>query len=532
MLKELFNNLISTSEFEQSKLNSILLVGFSTLVFYFIIYPLYFHPLSNIPGPKICSLTKYYILYISWSEQRNRYVQKLHEQYGSIVRIGPNEIDINDIKYQKDIYVGNFDKSSFYAQFVNYDEPNTFSTQDKKQHIQSRKVSHKFYSKTNICSENIMSKIVTVMTATLKVFDEYNKESIDVFNVFCNMAMDAVTSFSFGKGNYDSLLADTFGKGNQIVKEFGLQSSTGFWVTEMPYFYDYVATDKVIEASNKCYKWIENQFLNAFNNINETIEQNEETLLTVYFDYDKVNGKVIQKSPIFTKNRTKSEFFDHIAAGHVTTGTTLSYFFYELAKNPKIQKKIQKELIDTLNNGKPIESSNHIPFDYSLIDDEYLLPYTHATLLETFRLRAAIPGQEPRIVPSKGMIFNGNENVKPCKIPGGTTIVMQPWSLHRVSTLFPDPDTFNPDRWLDASDEQYKLMKANLMHFGAGSRMCIGLNLATAEMKIILTSFLCRYNITLDDKFNYDYDGEMLDIYTTVPRSEQMVLKFTPILSS
>lgn len=514
----------------QSIYLSISIIFLTTILYHFVFHPLYFHPLSKIPGPKICAITKYFILYKSWSEQRNRYVQELHEKYGSIVRIGPNEIDINDSSYLKDIYIGNFDKSSFYSQFVNYDRANTFSTTTKKEHILSRKVSHKFYSKSNICSSNIMSKVEKVMNDTLIAFDKSKGQPVNVYVLFCEMAMDAVTSFSFGKGNYESLLLDPFGEGEKVVIDFGLQSSMWFWVTQMPNFYGFFLSKKVVESSQRCSDFIERQFLNALNKINVTIGKGEDTLLTVYFDVDPMNkSKIIQKNAIFDEVRTKSEFFDHIAAGHVTTGTTLSYFFYELAKNPDMQLKIRSELLNKLNNGIPIPSSDYDSWKYKIVDDEELLPYTHAVILETFRIHAAIPGQEPRITPEKGLIWRGNSQTPVSKIPKGTTVVMQPWSLHRVSTIFPNPDQFDPERWLNANDEQLKIMRGNLMHFGSGSRMCVGLNLATAEIKMIVTSLLSRYHVELVDDFNYDYDAEMLDIYTTVPRTEKMMLKFNPI---
>lgn len=514
----------------QSKLVALSIVSITTSLIWFVIYPLYFHPLSKIPGPKICALTKYYILYKTWNEERNRFVQSLHEQYGSIVRIGPNEIDINDSSYMKDIYIGDFDKSSFYSQFVNYGATNTFSIRGKKEHTLSRKVSHKFYSKSNICSENIMPKIEKVMSDTLAAFDKYNKQSLNVFILFCDMAMDTVTSFSFGMENYKPLLADPFGVGSEVVVDFGLQSSTWFWVTHMPSFYDWVATKKVVDASQRCYDWIEKQFDYSYNRLNYTQTKNEKTLLSVYFESSSDTHQVQQKNQIFNSVRTKSEFFDHIAAGHITTGTTLSYLFYELARYPEMQRKLQAEILEKLANDNAISAHEHTPFKYSIVDDEKLLPYMHAVLLETFRIHAAIPGEEPRIVPAKGMIFRGNTNVPACKIPSGTTVVMQPWSLHRVSTLFPNPEKFDPERWLDATDEQLKAMKANLMHFGSGARMCIGMHLATAEIKIIVSSLMARYKIDLVDDFDYDYDGAMLDIYTTLPRSEKMMLKFTPLV--
>lgn len=500
----------------QSTAVSLAVVTITTILYYFIIYPLYLHPLAKVPGPKICALTKYYILYKSWNQERNRYVNGLHEKYGSIVRIGPNQVDISDIAYQKDIYIGNYDKTGFYAQFVNYDQPNTFSTTTRKEHIQSRRTSHKFYSKTNICSPAVMSRVEKVISDTLAVIASSKGNAVNAFVVFCDMAMDAVTSFSFGSDNYDSLLADPFGKGKEVVEEFGLQSSVGFWVTEMPNWLDWVVSKDVVIATEKCFEFIDKQFYAALKGISATEDKDEATLLRVYFE----SGfkEPVAKVKGFNEVRTKSEFFDHIAAGHVTTSTTLSYLFYELAKNPEMQLRLQTE-IDKLGKVEGL-------IDYATLDDEGKLPYFHAVLQETFRVHAAIPGQEPRVVPDKGLLFKGNEQCPMVKIPGGTTVVMQPWSLHRVSSVFPDPDKFEPQRWIDASGEQLKTMRAHLMHFGAGTRMCIGMNLATAEIKLAVGNIMARYNVELDDKFDYDYDGEMLDIYTTVPRSERMDLKF------
>ena len=99
----------------------------SLAIFYFLIYPLYLNPLCKVPGPKICALSKFWILYKSWSEQRNHYVDDLHKKYGPIVRIGPNEADISDSDYLNEVFIRDMEKSNFYSQFVNYNSHNTFS---------------------------------------------------------------------------------------------------------------------------------------------------------------------------------------------------------------------------------------------------------------------------------------------------------------------------------------------------------------------------------------------------------------------
>ncbi|GMM29216.1 hypothetical protein DAMA08_019320 [Martiniozyma asiatica (nom. inval.)] len=525
MLLDIINNDIN------QLVNVLAVLAITTTAYYLVIFPLFYHPLAKIPGPTICSLSKYWILYKSWSEQRNRYVNLLHEKYGPIVRIGPDEVDISDVKYLQDIYVRNFDKSTFYTQFVSYDSGNTFSTVDKKTHKDSRKVSHKFYSKTNICSDNIQSKVEKVMIKTLGVFDESKNKDINCFILFSEMAMDAVNAFAFGD-NYISVLDDPWGKGKEVIDSFGLQSSAWFWTTQMPQWYEWVIDSKVNAASAKVSEWIDKQFRTCYSALKTTAEGlDQETLLSTLVNSDT--------SSIFTQKRIKSELFDHIAAGHITTGTTMAYLCYELAKNVDIQKLLQEELKE-FNQGKYIKSNNYNPIRYTDIDEK--LPIMQAVITETFRVHAAIPGQEPRVTPPGGMIWRGttDENVKaypqckvetePCKIPGGTIVTMQPWSLHRVPGVFENENEWQPMRWIDSTPERIREMKRHLMHFGAGSRMCIGQHLATAEINIILASLLSRYSVELVDGWDYERDSEMLDIYTTVPRSECLLLRFVPLL--
>lgn len=514
-----------------SMLSTIFIVLVTSGLYYFIIYPLYFHPLSKIPGPRICAITKYFILYKSWNEQRNRYVNKLHEKYGSIVRIGPNEIDISDNSYLKDIYVKNFDKTSFYENFKFYGEANTFALLTKKEHIESKKVSHKYLSKSSICnSTNIMAKINHVMNDVLIAIDKNKDSPMNVYVLFCAMAMDVVNTFSFGLRNYDSLLADPFNYGKKIIFDFRLQSSMWFWVTQMPQYLSFATNKQVANASQRCFNYVERQFDKSLESLKDD-DYSEDNLINVYYEFDKYNDKIVEKSPVFnTLNKTKSEIYDFIAAGHVTVSVALSYLFYELAKNPEMQSKIQTEILNNLSNGNPILSSNYDCFDYKLVDDELKLPYTHAVILETLRVHTPGPGQEPRIVPTKGLVWNGNSQTPKLRIPGGTTVVMQPYSLHKNHDIFPNPDVFIPERWINVDDGPLKLMKDQLLHFGSGARMCVGQNLATIELKIMVTSLLSRYKFDLVDGFDYDHKSELLDMYVSIPRTGEMALKLTPLL--
>jgi hypothetical protein len=70
-------------------------------------YRVYFHPISHIPGPKLAAFTYWYQSYYDLWPHSGRFLWKtieLHEQYGPIIRIGPNEVQLNDPDFYSEIY--------------------------------------------------------------------------------------------------------------------------------------------------------------------------------------------------------------------------------------------------------------------------------------------------------------------------------------------------------------------------------------------------------------------------------------------
>ena len=80
-------------------------------------------------------------------------------------------------------------------------------------------------------------------------------------------------------------------------------------------------------------------------------------------------------------------------------------------------------------------------------------------------------------------------------LPPGTTVATQAWSMHRNASVFPSPDSFSPERWLEAEGEELKNMTAHMMPFGRGSRICIGQNVAQMMMRMVLASLVRNFDI-------------------------------------
>jgi cytochrome P450 len=169
-----------------------------------------------------------------------------------------------------------------------------------------------------------------------------------------------------------------------------------------------------------------------------------------------------------------SEMIDHLAAGHETSGITLTYLSWQLSQNLSLQVALRKELLTLSPN--MLLSSDSLAQNIPNSKDLDALPLLHAILMETLRLRAAIPGGQPRMTPYPVCTLGK------FVIPGGVRVGAQAHSIHRNKDAFPDPDRWDHTRWLDRengySEEQRRERDRHFWAFSSGGRMCVGSNFA------------------------------------------------------
>jgi len=99
----------------------------------YIIYYRYIHPLSKYPGPFAASLTNFWKVYQYSSQRFHHNLLDLHEIYGPIVRIGPNDLSFSRANAIAPIYKSGgrlMPKAQFYDAFTAF-EPNVFGTRDE-----------------------------------------------------------------------------------------------------------------------------------------------------------------------------------------------------------------------------------------------------------------------------------------------------------------------------------------------------------------------------------------------------------------
>ncbi|KAI4881998.1 hypothetical protein NFI96_023571 [Prochilodus magdalenae] len=165
-----------------------------------------------------------------------------------------------------------------------------------------------------------------------------------------------------------------------------------------------------------------------------------------------------------------------IFAGYETTSTSLSFFFYNVATNPETMKRLQEEIDQTFPNKAPAQ-----------YDTVMNMEYLDAALNESLRLYP--PGIRLERVCKKTVEING------LTIPKGTVIAVPTFPLHRDPEYWPDPDTFNPERFTKENKES--IDPYVYMPFGAGPRNCIGMRFALVTMKLAIVEILQKFDVSV-----------------------------------
>ena len=176
----------------------------------------------------------------------------------------------------------------------------------------------------------------------------------------------------------------------------------------------------------------------------------------------------------------------NVFAGSDTTAIALRAIFYNLMRNPSKMEKLIAEIDHAQGQGK---LGNPISYKESTTH----LPYTQAVIKEALRIHPSVGLLLERYVPLGGVDICNQH------IPGGTIVGVNAWVVHRDPVVFPEPEKFLPERWIESGADKSKEMEASFFAFGAGSRTCLGKNISLMEMTKILPLLLRRYRVSLAD---------------------------------
>jgi cytochrome P450 family 110 len=171
-----------------------------------------------------------------------------------------------------------------------------------------------------------------------------------------------------------------------------------------------------------------------------------------------------------TQAELRDELMTLLAAGHETTATALTWALYWIHKLPSVHQQLISEL-----------QSLGSTYDPNAI---FRLPYLNAVCSETLRIYPVAMLTFPRVTKTRVQLTGGL--LEPETIVQGCIYL-----AHRREDVYPDPDQFRPERFL----EHPPYSPFEYLPFGGGARRCIGTAFAQFEMKLAISQLLLNFEL-------------------------------------
>ena len=171
--------------------------------------------------------------------------------------------------------------------------------------------------------------------------------------------------------------------------------------------------------------------------------------------------------------RLRDEIVTLLLAGHETTSNWLTFGWLVLAEHPEVEARLHAELDEVLG-GAPIEPG-----------DAERLPYLRAVLEETLRLYPPAWGVGRRALERRSL---GGYDV-----PARAVLGLSQFAVHRDARFWPDPERFDPERWLGPAAA--RVPRGAFFPFGDGPRRCIGEHFARAEATVVLATLARSWSL-------------------------------------
>ncbi|KAF9231520.1 cytochrome P450 [Melanogaster broomeanus] len=192
-------------------------------------------------------------------------------------------------------------------------------------------------------------------------------------------------------------------------------------------------------------------------------------------------------------------------AGSDSTSFAITTFIMAAARHPQAQSRVQEEL-------DMIVGTDRVP----TFEDSNRLPQLHAFMSEAIRWRPVV---------STGIMHRATEDIiwRGQIIPAGATVLGCNWAISRDPVAYPDPEKFDPQRWMDPNGQ----LRTDLWFptYGFGRRVCPGLHLASRSLYINAALLLWSFRITERPDAPIDVDS-FTD--TFLPRSTPFEVEFVP----
>ncbi|KAH9903950.1 cytochrome P450 [Xylariomycetidae sp. FL2044] len=444
------------------------------------IYNVYYHPLAHVPGPRLWSASRLPFIRALLRGTIIQDFERLHQRYGPILRIAPDEVTFAQPEAWNDILLPRPGGKQFLK------DPTWWASQpgmsltilsaiQPEPHARIRKLFAPAFSPHALkAQEPFLHHYVDLLVERLKerAISSPNGQGAEVeispwfnFTTF-DIIGDLAYGESFGclensryhqwiKGVYDSVKAATW------------VASTRFYPM-VEYVLLKAISPLLQKMQRKHFEHIEDKVARRLNWEMERAD----------FMSHVIKGGVGKTLPM---DQINSTYVILTNAGSETTATALTGTLNSLVQNKDKLDNVVREVRHHFRTGEEIT-----------LEALQQLPYLNGVLKEGLRLSPPISWVLPRRVPS------GGSKVCGIWLPENTRVSIQAYTMNRDPTYFHQPASFIPERWLpdvspDPSSPFRNDRREALQPFAVGPRNCLGQHLAWAELRLILGKIL--YNL-------------------------------------
>ncbi|KAI1329784.1 cytochrome P450 [Xylariaceae sp. FL0255] len=448
------------------------MVGYTTSALLFIavtlgIYRHLFHPLRIYPGPFLSGITQAYAGFFALKRRLHIQIYQWHSQYGSVVRVGPNRISFNTATALRDIYNGDrTTKASSYLVSTTNNIFTIFTAVDNMLHRQKRQIVGQALTDRSIRAfePNLLEQLDICLSQIME--DSKSSTPVDMTKKSRRFALDVIALLAFG---YD-LNIQTKDDNRFMLKGMTFSNMRFNVFSQFPFltnFYPEKFADKIFyEARNQYFGLLDKMIKTRMSQVKEE-KQDFYSFVADSLKHSGRGGELWKEAIFF------------LIAGGDTAATAMCGTLFYLSRYPECYQKLADEVRSTFLSGQDIKTGPQLAS----------CRYLRACLDESMRMTPPLAStlwrqQSPH--DNEPLIIDGNV------IPSGTSVGVNIYALHHNEEYYPEPFTYNPERWMNKETAP----TAAFAPFLVGPRACAGKSLAYLETSCFIAKIIYYFDFT------------------------------------
>ncbi|KAM0298168.1 hypothetical protein HYE67_001208 [Fusarium culmorum] len=452
------------------------LVGLLVFVAYVVATLRQWARLRHFKGPALAGFSQLWLISCVGGGRTHLDLWEVCKKYGDIARVGPNDLITSDPDLMKHMLNVRtlFQRSNWYdAMRLDPTKDNVLSQRNDDLHATTRSKMVGAYSGKEV--DNIETTVDTNVERLIDLLDtKYiaNNKAFDFGYKAQYFTLDVISSLAFGEQFGD---LETDSDVNGYIKAMEESMPTIIVTTVMPWMMKLLQLPifKPMLPSEKDKAGVGRVMAIAKRVTADRFGPNPK-------EHRDMIGSFIARGLL--QHEVESEILMQILAGADTTATAIRATVLYIISTPRVIEKMRAE-IDQARPSLPVITDS----------EARAMPYLQAVVKEGLRIHPPVVGLMSKEVPAGGDTFKGKY------LPGGTKIGYCAWGIFRRRDIWgEDADEFRPERWLESSEDQLRLMEGTIeLVFGYGRWQCLGKTIAQMELNKVFVELIRRFDLSV-----------------------------------